>query len=149
MPRQETSAGGVVWRRRRGRTEVILAVRRDRHTDLRTTCLPKGHLERGESPAEAAVRETVEETGVTVRLGEPLGRTEYVFTHPKSGEEIAKRVHFFLMEWQAGEPHPADGELERVFWCEIDEARRALTHEGERRIVDAAQRSLSGRAADA
>jgi bis(5'-nucleosidyl)-tetraphosphatase len=128
---------------------VLLGVRRDRHTDLRTTCLPKGHLELGESPEQAALREVEEETGVHVVLGERLGETRYVFTDPESGEDVAKRVHFFLLAWRGGEPHAADGELERVFWCGVEQAQQTLTHEGERRIVNAAQRSLSRRATGA
>ena len=46
----------------------------------RIWALPKGHIDAGESPAETAVREVREETGVEGRLVEKLGDVRYVYT---------------------------------------------------------------------
>ncbi|HSD48680.1 MAG TPA: NUDIX domain-containing protein, partial [Actinomycetota bacterium] len=65
--RREVSAGGVVYRRRRGRVQVALATRRTRRGDL-VWGLPKGAIEPGESAESAAVREVREETGLQARI---------------------------------------------------------------------------------
>ena len=57
--------------------------------------LPKGNLEEGEPPADAAVREVLEETGVHGRLVEKLGDVKYVYTW--DGERIFKIVSFYLL----------------------------------------------------
>jgi 8-oxo-dGTP pyrophosphatase MutT (NUDIX family) len=146
MAREETSAGGVVWRRRGSRVEIVLGVRRDRHTGLRTICLPKGVVDPREAPEETARREVAEETGVAARAGELLGETRYAYLDPRRGERVSKRVRFFLMEWLSGEPTPADGELESASWCGIEEALGRLSHAGERTIVEAARARLAGEA---
>src|SRR4051812_30246173 len=57
--RDETSAGGIVYRMDRGRPRYLLI--RDSY---RNWGFPKGHLEAGEAPEDAAVREVAEETGL-------------------------------------------------------------------------------------
>jgi 8-oxo-dGTP pyrophosphatase MutT (NUDIX family) len=139
--RRETSAGGVVVRRRGGRIEVALAEQRDRVSGERTRRLPKGKPERGETLEQTALREVAEETGLTARVIAPLGAQDYVY-RDAGGERVAKRVHFFLMELVAGEAHPRDGEMERIHWCPLEEAGPALTFETERAAVARARERL-------
>jgi len=136
MRRREYSAGGVVLRRVEGGLEVALAERHDRHTGERSVCLPKGLVDSGESPEAAAVREVAEETGLHARILESLPEVRYRYVSPIDGALVAKRVQFFAMAWEAGEPHPADGEMDRVFWCALEQAPRALGYAGERRTVE-------------
>lgn len=58
-PREEVSAGGIVFRRDGERTFYLLI--RDPY---RNWGFPKGHLEAGEEPSSAALREVAEETGI-------------------------------------------------------------------------------------
>jgi len=58
-------------------------------------CFPKGHLEDGESPLQAALREVEEETGVKGQVKRGLSVTRY---HNNKG--IAREIHWFLMEGQ-------------------------------------------------
>lgn len=78
---------------------------------------PAGGIEAGESPEEAAVRETVEETGLTVKAVQLLGQR----VHPKTGREMS----YTACEPIGGEAHVADDEeLNAVAWVshgEIDE----------------------------
>ena len=67
------AAGGVPMRQLDGRTQLLL-IHRPRHDDW---TLPKGHIEPGEHPLVAAVREVNEETGLAVRLGPPLPALAY------------------------------------------------------------------------
>ena len=136
MRRREYSAGGVVLRRVKRGLEVALAERTDRNTAERSVCLPKGLIDPGESPEEAALREVAEETGLRTRILEALPEVRYHYVSPADGALVAKRVQFFAMAWEGGEPHPADGEMDRVCWCPLEEAPARLAYEGERRTVE-------------
>src|SRR5262249_46227732 len=75
--------------------------------------LPKGHIERGETVAEAARREVREETGVDAAAGPELGRTAF----EAKGEHVL--AVFFLMPFMA---QGAASEVRETRWCSIDEA---------------------------
>jgi 8-oxo-dGTP pyrophosphatase MutT (NUDIX family) len=140
--RSETSAGGVVYRRIGESVEVALGEQRDRLTGEWKTRLPKGGVEPGETPEQAALREVEEETGFVARLTAPLGSVAY--SYREGGETVAKRVSFFLMELASGEAGPGDGELERVYWCPIAEAAERLSFDTERDVVGRAHAHLGG-----
>jgi len=137
--RKDFSAGGVVVRN--GQVIVIVPKRRGAQGDT-VMGLPKGHLDRGETEVEAAVREVREETGVVAAPVEKLGEISYTYEH--RGQPIDKRVAFYLLEYQAGELDH-DHEIEQVEWMPLEQAARSLTYEGEREMV---QRALSRRRSD-
>ena len=66
--------------------------------------LPKGHLELGETEAEAAVREVLEETGVSGTLGPFIGRISYPMR--RRGILQTKQVAFFLLAAETAELTP-------------------------------------------
>jgi 8-oxo-dGTP pyrophosphatase MutT (NUDIX family) len=132
-----------VVRRRAHRYEVALAEQNDLHSERRTVRLPKGHLEQGESPEQAALREVLEESGLRARIIAALDVVEYVFFHREKRARVPKRVHFFLMAHLEGEAHAADGEMERVFWCDIASAESRLTFASERVVVRSARSLLA------
>jgi 8-oxo-dGTP pyrophosphatase MutT (NUDIX family) len=128
--------------RRAPALEVIVAEQNDRQTGEPTLRLPKGKLEAGESAAAAALREVAEETGVRARIVEPLDEVRYRYPDRRRGGRVEKRVRFFLMQHVAGRPAAADGEMERVFWCPIDDAVARLTYGTEAAVVREAARRL-------
>lgn len=76
---------------------------------------PAGAIEPGEAAVDAAVRETSEETGLTVKAIRQIG---YLASHPKSGREM----FYTACEPVSGEAHVADDEeLDEIAWVALDE----------------------------
>jgi 8-oxo-dGTP pyrophosphatase MutT (NUDIX family) len=138
----EISAGGVVYRQVAAGIEVAIAEQRDRITQQATTRLPKGKIDPGESAEDAAVREVAEEVGLRARVIGALGSVEYDYADDST--RVSKQVHYFLMEWVPGESLELDGEMDRTYWCAIDEAAKKLTFEPEQRAIGWAKERLAG-----
>lgn len=100
--------------------------------------LPKGHIEPGEQPEQAAVRETREETGISGALIAPLEEISYMFWSRASRARVAKRVAFFLLAYRAGSPARHDGEVEGVRLVPVAAAVDSLTYPGERAVMERA-----------
>ena len=130
--RDAIAAGGVVFRDRDGTPEVVLT---DRLADG-TWVFPKGTPDVGEEIEDTALREVEEETGLKVRILRDLGTTDYWFAAP--GERVHKFVHFFLMESTGGDTSAHDHEYDEVRWVAADEARRLLSFDTYREILDRA-----------
>ena len=130
-PEREVSAGGLVFRRDDAGVVRFLLIR-DSYDNWG---FPKGHLEEGESPAEAAMRETAEETGLRdLRLHGPIRVIDWHFRF--RGRYIHKFCHFFLFESPSGEPVPQRDEgITAYRWCTLDEALRALSYENARGVL--------------
>jgi 8-oxo-dGTP pyrophosphatase MutT (NUDIX family) len=86
---------------------------------------PKGRLDAGETPAQAALREVLEETGWCCRIEADLSTTEYWFQ--REGRRFRKTVVWFKMSAleEAGVP---DGEVEEVQWVDREVALGRLTY---------------------
>jgi 8-oxo-dGTP pyrophosphatase MutT (NUDIX family) len=118
-----THAGGVVYRLHDGIAEFLLTTAKRRPDQW---VLPKGHIDPGEGPEEAAAREVAEETGVTAVVERVLGRTTIVF----KGEE--QRVVFFLMRCIS--QGPAD-EGRSIAWLPGPRAEQRLTFDNLREFI--------------
>ena len=129
---REFSAGGVVIRRFRGRP-FIAAVRVKGGEVL---ALPKGHIDEGESSAEAAAREVREETGVEASLVEKLGDVRYWYQ--RDGQRVLKVVTFFLFRYRSGSVRNHDHEVDSAEWVPLEDAPRLLAYKGERQMAEAA-----------
>jgi ADP-ribose pyrophosphatase YjhB (NUDIX family) len=97
---------------------------------------PKGHIERDESPQDAAGREVREETGIEVAVDGPLGFTRFEF-RSHGGTRNRKLVDWFLA-------HRVGGQIahEPIFtaakFVDLGEAMRLLTHDADRQILEKA-----------
>jgi 8-oxo-dGTP pyrophosphatase MutT (NUDIX family) len=130
----------VVYRRVAGGIEIALGEQCDRLTGAHNVRLPKGRVDAGETLEQAALREVAEETGLSARVVAPLGQVAYVYREGKG--EVSKRVHYFLMELASERVGPADGELERIVWCPIENAERWLSFDTERAVARRAREQL-------
>jgi 8-oxo-dGTP pyrophosphatase MutT (NUDIX family) len=131
------AAGGVVARKDGDHLEVLL-VHRPRYDDW---TIPKGKVDAGEDVGECALREVREETGVACRLGRELEATSYT---DRAGRR--KVVRYWLMEAVSSSWPPealATGEVDRVEWLEIGEARARLTYTRDRQVLDSAATAMS------
>lgn len=141
---REFSAGGVLVRRFRGRW--YLAAIRPTGRGATTWALPKGWIDAGESPAETAIREAFEETGLHARLERKLADIKYTYTRG-DGTRVFKIVSFFLLRYRSGRigEIPAGMELEvaEARWLPLEEAPRRLAYGGERQVAKRALEALS------
>jgi predicted NUDIX family NTP pyrophosphohydrolase len=149
------SAGVLLFRQREGKTEILLIKPGGpfwRNKDVGAWMIPKGMVEPGEAPAEAALREFEEETGTrltavpfplaTVR--QAAGKIVEAFAVEGDLDAAAIRSIDFAMEWP-----PRSGRLERfpeaaeARWMPLDEARNMMLP-SQLPLVDALEAKLLG-----
>lgn len=98
---------------------------------------PKGHKEAGESSKETALREVLEETGLTVRLIE--GFKEKSRYSPKPGVE--KTVTFYL-GFSMGEVQIQEEEILDFEYLTYDEAKARITFKESKSIIASAKQFI-------
>ena len=96
---------------------------------------PKGHLQDGEAPKDAAKREVSEETGFIVELMDkkPLVESRYEIFVNK--EKVKKTVWFFKMNIVKAFDNEPDNEIEEVALVDYETALDLLTHEEDKKIL--------------
>jgi 8-oxo-dGTP pyrophosphatase MutT (NUDIX family) len=143
--REQVSAGGVVFRRDNERIDiVIVAVGGNNRWQL-----PKGLVEKDESPEIAAVREAREEGGIDSEAVEHIETVEYWYAGLDGGERVRfhKRVHFYLLRYLSGNTSNHDWEVNEARWVPIDDAASQLAFDNERRVVEQAKQLIRDREA--
>ena len=161
---REFSAGGVVIRRMSGswwiaaiepqknghepaRASTRPAGHRKRAPRKSVLALPKGLVDPGENPDEAALREVREETGITASLVGKLTDIKYVYIRSWGDRErVFKIVSFYLLRYQSGRIDDVTEEMRvevrRAMWLPLDEAPAKLAYSGEKQVARKAQQYL-------
>ena len=104
--------------------------------------LPKGHIEGAETPAQTAVREVSEETGLMpLAVCAELPTIDWFFRD--RGRLVHKFCHFFLLESSVGDPEPQLEEgITDCVWCTFERALEILTYDNAREVLRAAGEEL-------
>jgi len=131
--KQEYSAGGVVCRKTQKGIEILFIL-----DPYDKWAFPKGHIEGGEKPEQAALREIEEETGIgasNLEIMEDLDTMEYQFTLAE--QKIHKLVHFYLVKSKSDVkilPQRQEG-IKDVKWVDLDKALDFLEYDNSREVL--------------
>jgi len=135
----QRSAGGVIYRRRGGAVEIAMIAIKGGSV----WCLPKGMVDRGETPEEAAVREVREETGLKGTIVDKVGSVSYWYFIKEENAKCKKTVDFYLMRYVGGSTSDHDREVDESSWLPIEEASERAAYKGDREIISRAGRIIA------
>ncbi len=128
MTMREVSAGGVVL----GAEGLLLVKVKNLESQVVWT-FPKGHLEKGETPEDAALREVLEETGWKCRILSRLGDVHYRFTRELA--TLKKTVHWYRMEPLERTSACDPEEILDCRWYTLREAAELLVYKSDKKIM--------------
>lgn len=152
---REFSAGGVLLRRSRGKWSVAVIEPQVRPTasspedrSPEVLALPKGALDPGEKPEQAALREVWEETGTRGEIITKLADTKYYYVRSWGDKQrVFKIVSFYLLRYRSGRLGDIQPEMKkevrRAFWIPLEEAPSRLSYPGERDVAKMAVEYVS------
>lgn len=154
---RETSAGGVVLRKLRGRWYLaVIEPHMERHrkhirpprikrtpADAESIALPKGSIDPGETPDQTALREVREETGVRADMVAKLMDIRYIYVRNWGNRaKVSKTVSFYLLMYRTGRigniAPSMQVEVRNAFWLPLDQAPSKLSYKGEREVAECA-----------
>jgi len=137
--RLQFSAGGVVYRRSGAAPEIVILTRGGGNV----FCLPKGKIERSETPQKAALREVREEAGLNGTIEKELGKIKYRFYSEEDDVHVDKTVTFFLIQYISGDTSDHDTDAEEARWLPIGQALKIMSYPSEREMVQKAKDLLT------
>ncbi|MCX7910169.1 MAG: NUDIX domain-containing protein [Endomicrobia bacterium] len=124
----EFSAGGVVV----DKNKNVLVVRTKNLKGETVYTFPKGHIEKEETPQQAALREVKEETGVEAEIVREIKDVEYWFM--QDGKKIHKKVKWYFMRPVKIQQFISD-EVDEVLWYNIKEVEKILTYNSDKELI--------------
>jgi len=109
--------------------------------------LPKGLVDAGEKPEQTAIREVLEETGLTATAVTKLGDIKYVYVRSWGDRQrVFKIVSFYLLRYRSGRIDEIAPEMrvevKRAVWIPLEETARTLTYRGEQDMARRAREYL-------
>lgn len=133
----QISSGGVAFKSEGGIIQVALICVGEK----RRWQLPKGIIDRGESPEDAALREVREEAGIETELLKLIDKVEYWYVAPSKEGKVRyhKFVYFHLMRFKSGDVSQHDHEVIEARWFPMEEALERIAFKSEREIIEKAK----------
>ena len=125
----EFSCGGVILDNNK-----VLLVQVKSMKGRKIWTFPKGHIEQGETPRQAALREVLEETGYKAAIVKPLLKVRYAFT--LKGRYVRKVVQWYLMKklGRIGKHDPS--EILAINWVSINKAKEMVEYPSDKRLLE-------------
>lgn len=133
--KQEYSAGIIVYKGRD--PEFLLLNYCAGHWDF-----PKGHIEKGETKEQAALRELHEETGLSVELDNSFETSLEYYFKDKDKQLVHKVVSFFLGELKSDQKVTLSFEHLDYCWLPFEQAYERLTFDNAKKVLDQANKYL-------
>jgi mutator protein MutT len=132
----QTSAGGAAFRKSGGQLQVALI---STGSPPRWQ-LPKGLVDKGETPEQAALREVREEAGINAKIDQLIDKVEYWYQSGRGSSRVRyhKYVYFYLMRYESGDVKKHDHEVNEARWVNASDAIALLSFRSERSIVERA-----------
>ncbi len=130
----EVSAGGLVVDTT-GKLGLLIGRRDQKDASGKRILwsLPKGHIEEGETPEQAALREVQEETGIESIIEKSLGVIDFWFM--AGGKRIHKTVHHYLFRESGGLLAAQETEVDEVAWFPLTEIVEKLAYPDEKKLI--------------
>ena len=130
----EKSCGAIVIYRNGDDYYTLLV----RNHNGRNYSFPKGHVEKGETEQQTAVREVKEETGLDIEI---IDSFREVADYCPFGR-IKKRVVFFMAQTFSDKVTIQEEEIDSCIWVDLNEAHRRCTYENDLRVIRKAKENL-------
>lgn len=130
----EKSCGAIVYRRFHGNIELLLI----KNQNGGHWSFPKGHVEGDETEEETAIREIMEETGISVILDTSF---RHVITYATK-KETTKDVIYFIARAVTYDYTPQEEEIAQIKWVEINHATTLLSYDNDRQLVSQAKEQI-------
>ena len=134
----EKSCGALVFRQRGDKVELLLL----KHRFGGHWSFPKGHVERGETERQTALREVKEETGLDIGLID--GFRQSVSYFPR--HNIKKQVVYFLGSALPDHVVRQEEEISEICWVEIGRAYEMVTFKNDKTLINHAKAFLDRQA---
>jgi len=137
---KEFSAGGLIEKNGK-----ILMILMKTITGKKVWTFPKGHIEPGEDPQGAALREVFEETGIKCEVKE---ETEFFVSHyffNRNGEKVEKKVYWYIMKpiEDTGSIQTPE-EIEETKWVDFDEGMKIAQYESDMEMITRLRKKIGG-----
>lgn len=135
--RKEYSAGGIVI----DENKKVLLIEVRNLSGAVVWTFPKGHIEQGESPEKAALREVLEETGYSCEILGRIGAAQYRFTD-KKGLAVFKSVEWFTMKpLEKNREH--DESTISTRWAVVREAQTLISYDSDKINLEKVRNNLN------
>ena len=130
----EKSCGALVVRRQEDDYYILMI----RHKAGGNRSFPKGHMEKGETEYETALREVMEETSARIAIVSDFRST--VTYRPSPG--VMKEVVYFLAFTTNADIKAREGEIAEVEWVPLEQAEDCLAYENDKTVFRAAMERM-------